>query len=83
MFTGNIGDGSSACTNVVSLAVNPGDSVTVANLDGVTIQYDLDLDGTPDGTIASPSGTQTFTSPAYLLTGAGGVTTIQISGGMF
>lgn len=78
-YTGNIGDNSSACPAIVSLNVYPGATITVANLAGPTISYDSNLDGSPDGTIASPSGTQTFTSPTHLFPGVG-VSTIQISG---
>lgn len=79
MYQGTIGETSSNDVNTYVLAYQSG-TVTVSNLSTSTgtLSYQLNLASGAAGTIAA-SGSQTFTSGAYL-TNAGGISNVQITG---
>ena len=80
MFTGDIGDNSGACPQIVPLNVYPGATITVTNLTasaGTVSYYNNGLDAGASGTITAGSN-QTFTAPAFLT--SAGVSSITISG---
>lgn len=80
-YTGNLGDNSVDCTQIVSLNVQPGATVTVANLSaslGTLSYFNNGLDQGASGTITAGNN-QAFTAPSYLIS-TGGVASIQITG---
>ena len=77
----DIGDKSAQCADVTTLAVRPGDSVVVTNAAvGDVVNYFTNLASAAAGTIAL-SGSQTFTTPAWLTSNSR--SSIQISGGIY
>jgi hypothetical protein len=77
----NLGDGSIAAPDVLSIAVNAGDSIVITNVSGSTLNYYKgDTDAPVAGTIAASSN-QTFTAPVWLE--SQGITTVLLQGGEY
>ena len=79
----NLGDNSTAAPDVLEVAVNTaaGDSITVTNVAGSTLNYySGDTDAPPAGTL-TPSSSQTFTQPVWLE--SQGTTTVKLTGGEY
>lgn len=82
-ITINVGDGSTAAPDVIDVAVNTanGDSITVTNVSGATLNYySGDTDAPVAGTL-TPSQSQTFTQPVSLE--SQGITTVKLAGGEY
>ena len=80
MFQANLGDNSSACPQVTSLAVPPGATVTVANLTGSTgtVSYYTDANSSAAAGTIAPGANQSFTTPTWLT--SAGISSVQITG---
>ena len=76
----DVGDTSAAAPDMVPIAVSPGDSITISNLAGATLNvFTNGIDGAPS--TLTPTNNVTVTVPTWIQ--SQGVTTVKITGGQY